>query len=194
MHREFYNVTLTLFTRTVGNLHAHTDVWDISCIVWSVWALQGTACIIKKRVMKKKTLCRCLIQIWCKCKCYSVGRCESNSSQFTCCGPFSVMKIGFLADTILLATKTAGGVKAMQIGNSHVEVSCIRKYLFIHMTIIPIMSGNTARLCSQCPFCRERDNWYIKLCCVVNESWQSSPWITLNHVWQQVTKDRAMNH
>lgn len=123
-------------------------------MVWSVWALQGTACIIKKRVMKKKkkeTLCRCLIQIWCKCKCNSVGRCESNSSQFTCCGPFSVMNIGFLADTILLATKSAGGVKVMQIGNSHVEVSCTRNYLFIHMTIITIMSGNTALLCFQCP-------------------------------------------
>lgn len=69
----------------------------------------------KNNNKKKNPLCLCLIQKWGRCKCYSVGRCESNSSQFRCCRPFSVMKIGFLVDMILLATKSGDRVTVMQM-------------------------------------------------------------------------------
>lgn len=110
-------------------------------------SFSDTACIIKKKVMTKKTktLCLCLIQKWCKW--YSVGRCENNLGQFRCYRPFSV-KIGLLVDMILLATKSCESNSDAN-GNGQEEVSWSQKYIFTHMTIGK-WNGMQDRLCFQC--------------------------------------------
>lgn len=122
----------------LGNLHSykHKNVWNILEYHIQHVSSSGTACIIKKRIVKK-TLRLYLIQIWCKCKCYRVGRGESNSSQFRCCRLFSVIKIGFLVDMIQLAAKSRDRVTVMQM----------------------IMVKKTCPVSKICIY--PHDNWYI---------------------------------
>lgn len=148
MLHKFYIVTFALFTGE----YADVQILQISHQSYSahhlVRALHAES---QKRVMKKKktknnTLCLYLIQKWCKCKCSSVGRCESNFSQFWCRRPFSILKISFLVDMILLGFKSCHREAAM--GMEMVKITCLGKDLFIHMMIVQSWAGEHGSLLS----------------------------------------------
>lgn len=114
MHHKFYIVTFTLFTR-IDLPSKDVKMFGVSWTSNSVCELFKALLAYSRKEYWKKEFACASSKKWCKCKCYSVGRCESNSSQLRCCRPFSVMKIGFLVDMILLVTKSCDRATVMQI-------------------------------------------------------------------------------
>ena len=149
MHQK---LTFTLFitTKKPAFIWAHKCLeylqHHIQCVSSSRHCMHNQ----EKSNEKKKTLCLCLIQKWCRCKCYSVGRCESNSSQFRCCRPFSVMKIGFLVNMILLATKSCDRVTVMQMEMVKKMCPGLKKMRVYPHDNWQIQNGVHSPLCFQC--------------------------------------------